>query len=154
MIGAGSLAYYGLGLSQAPGAVDKALAWPQHVRDRIRNTYSYLLASVGVTAATTMAILRVPVVTFATVHFYQTGGFLALVATMVVLLFTKGQIQSIPYSSEMSRKHTVVNLLLFDFCLPSACQDPWQCRCSLAQGAWQLPFQQLQHAPPRINSWP
>ena len=107
VIGAGSLAYYGLGLSQAPGAVDKALAWPQHVRDRIRNTYSYLLASVGVTAATTMAILRVPVATFATVHFYRTGGFLALVATMVVLSFTKGQIQSIPYSSEMSRKHTM-----------------------------------------------
>ena len=64
VIGAGSLVYYGLGLSQAPGAVDKALVWPQHVRDRIRSTYSYLIASVGVTAASAIAILRVPLATY------------------------------------------------------------------------------------------
>ena len=74
VIGAGSLAYYGLGLSQAPGAVDKALAWPQHVRDRVRLTYSYLIASVGVTAAFAMAILRLPVATYFTVYFSQTGS--------------------------------------------------------------------------------
>ena len=124
MIGAGSLAYYGLGLSQAPGAVDKALAWPQYVKDRVKLTYSYHLASVGATAATTMAILRVPVAIFATVYFYQTGGFLALVVTMMVLSLTKGQVQSIPYSSETSRKHvmwisycSMVSAFLVPMCL-------------------------------------
>jgi len=124
VIGAGSLAYYGLGLSQAPGAVDKALAWPQHVRDRVRLTYSYLIASVGVTAAFAMAILRLPVATYFTVYFYQTGGFLALVTTMMVLSFTKGQVQSIPYSSELGRKHamwlaycSMVSAFLVPMCL-------------------------------------
>ena len=121
VIGAGSLAYYGLGLSQAPGAVDKALAWPQHVRDRVRLTYSYLIASVGVTAAFAMAILRLPVATYFTVYFHQTGGFLALVTTMMVLSFTKGQVQSVPYSSEMSRKH----IMWLAYCsLISACLVP------------------------------
>ena len=114
VIGVGSLAYYGLGLSQAPGAVDKALAWPQYVRDRVRLTYSYLIASVGVTAAFAMAILRLPVATYFTVYFYQTGGFLALVTTMMVLSFTKGQVQL----RDESKAHYVARLLLFDFCLP------------------------------------
>ena len=54
-----------------------------------------------------MAILRVPVATFTTVYFYQTGGFLALVVTMMVLSLTKDQVQSIPYSSEIGRKHVM-----------------------------------------------
>ena len=124
VIGAGSLVYYGLGLSQAPGAVDKALVWPQHVRDRIRSTYSYLIASVGVTAASAIAILRVPLARYLVVYSYQTGGFLALVATIMVLSLTKGQVQSIPYSSEISRKHfmwlvycSLVSAFLVPMCL-------------------------------------
>ena len=124
VIGAGSLVFYGQGLSQAPGAVDKALVWPQHVRDRIRSTYSYLIASVGVTAASAIAILRVPLARYLVVYSYQTGGFLALVATIMVLSLTKGQVQSIPYSSEISRKHfmwlvycSLVSAFLVPMCL-------------------------------------
>jgi hypothetical protein len=39
VIGLGALAFYGLGMSNEVGAVDRAVVWPEHVRQRIRNTY-------------------------------------------------------------------------------------------------------------------
>ena len=35
-LGLGALAFYGLGMSSEAGAVDRAVAWPQYVRDRVR----------------------------------------------------------------------------------------------------------------------
>ena len=40
-VGLGALAFYGAGMSGEMGAVDKAAMWPQHVKDRIRDTYMY-----------------------------------------------------------------------------------------------------------------
>ena len=63
--GVGTLVYYGAGLAGAPGAVDRAGVWPAHVRARVRETYSYLAASVGVTAGVVAAVLRLPLLTYA-----------------------------------------------------------------------------------------
>ena len=36
-LGLGALAFYGLGMSSEVGAVDRAVGWPQYVKDRVRN---------------------------------------------------------------------------------------------------------------------
>jgi growth hormone-inducible transmembrane protein len=62
ILGLGSLAYYGLGLSKQSGILDRASVWPQYVRDRIRSTYSYFGASLGITAASAWAVARSPTI--------------------------------------------------------------------------------------------
>ena len=47
IIGLGSLAYYGLGLSNQAGIVDRTAVWPQFIRDRVRTTYEYFGATLG-----------------------------------------------------------------------------------------------------------
>ena len=56
MFGVGALCYYGLGLSNEVGAIDRAMVWPQVVRDRVRSTYTYFAGSLAVTAATAYGI--------------------------------------------------------------------------------------------------
>ena len=56
MFGIGALCYYGLGLSNEVGAIDRAMVWPQVVRDRVRSTYTYFAGSLTVTAATAYGI--------------------------------------------------------------------------------------------------
>ena len=59
-LGLGALAFYGLGFSNEVGAVENSITWPAHVKQRIRDTYLYFGASIGVTAATASAIFRSP----------------------------------------------------------------------------------------------
>ena len=56
LFGVGALCYYGLGLSNEVGAIDRAMVWPQVVRDRVRSTYSYFAGSLALTAGTAYAI--------------------------------------------------------------------------------------------------
>ena len=44
-LGLGALAFYGLGLSNEMGTVDKAVLWPQEVKNRIRYDILVLLTS-------------------------------------------------------------------------------------------------------------
>ncbi|XP_045611430.2 growth hormone-inducible transmembrane protein [Procambarus clarkii] len=60
VVGLGALCYYGLGMSNEPGAIDRMVVWPQYVRDRIRDTYSYFGASCVATAASAVAVFRSP----------------------------------------------------------------------------------------------
>jgi hypothetical protein len=62
LIGIGSLAYYGLGLSNQSGIVDRAAVWPQFIRDRISSTYEYFGATLGVTAASAYAASKNPAI--------------------------------------------------------------------------------------------
>ena len=39
VFGLGALAYYGAGMSGEMGAVEKSVMWPEHVRQRIKDTY-------------------------------------------------------------------------------------------------------------------
>lgn len=56
LFGVGALCYYGLGLSNEMGAIDRAMVWPQVVRDRVRSTYSYFAGSLAVTAVSAYVI--------------------------------------------------------------------------------------------------
>ena len=60
VIGIGSLAYYGLGLSNQAGFIDRASIWPSYVRERISNTYQYFGGSLAITAASALAVARSP----------------------------------------------------------------------------------------------
>ncbi|XP_012892505.1 PREDICTED: growth hormone-inducible transmembrane protein-like, partial [Dipodomys ordii] len=60
-VGLGTLCYYGLGMSNEIGAIEKAVIWPQYVKDRIHSTYMYLAGSIGVTALSALAIAKSPV---------------------------------------------------------------------------------------------
>ena len=62
LFGVGALCYYGLGLSNEMGAIDRAMVWPQVVRDRVRSTYSYFAGSLAVTAGVAYAISQSRVV--------------------------------------------------------------------------------------------
>ena len=44
-LGLGALAFYGLGLSNEMGTVDKAVLWPQEVKNRIRYAIQFPLTS-------------------------------------------------------------------------------------------------------------
>lgn len=59
-LGLGGLVFYGLGMSNEVGALEKQAMWPQYVKDRIKDTYLYFGASLGATAATAMGIFRSP----------------------------------------------------------------------------------------------
>ena len=57
-VGLGTLYYYGMGMSDGIGAVDKAASWPRYVKDRLRSTYVYFAGSVGLTALSAAAVSR------------------------------------------------------------------------------------------------
>merc|ERR1719431_2522564 len=60
VVGMGALAFYGAGMSGEVGAVDKAVMWPQYVKDRVKDTYMYFGGSLVATAGTAAAIFRSP----------------------------------------------------------------------------------------------
>jgi len=60
-LGLGALCFYGLGLSNEAGAIDRAAVWPAYVRARVRDTYAYFGASVAVVGASAAAVWRSPV---------------------------------------------------------------------------------------------
>ena len=59
-VGLGALCYYGLGMSNEIRAIEKAVMWPQYVKDRIHSTYMYLAGSIGLTALSAVAVSRTP----------------------------------------------------------------------------------------------
>ncbi|KAL3985535.1 Inhibitor of apoptosis-promoting Bax1 family protein [Acanthocheilonema viteae] len=59
LFGIGALCYYGLGLSkEGQSILIQSGTWPTYVRDRIKATYGYLFASLGITAAAAVAASR------------------------------------------------------------------------------------------------
>ncbi|VDN06241.1 unnamed protein product [Thelazia callipaeda] len=59
LLGIGALCYYGLGLSKGGQSIlVQSGTWPTYVRDRIKSTYGYLFASLGVTAASAVVSSR------------------------------------------------------------------------------------------------
>ena len=56
LFGVGALCYCGLGLSNEVGAIDRAMVWPQIVRDRVRSTYTYFAGSLALTAGAAYGI--------------------------------------------------------------------------------------------------
>ena len=100
VVGLGALAYYGLGLSSESGAVDRQHLWPQHVRDRIRATYSYFGASVGITAATAAAVFRSPRL----MAVASRQGWVALGVSIAAMIGSGVVARSIPYEEGLGAK--------------------------------------------------
>lgn len=102
-IGLGSLAYYGLGMGSEVGALQQTLMWPQYVRDRVRDTYMFVGASLGVTAASTVAIYRSPTI----LRFFNAQGFLGFIMPMIALVAVGSAMHSIPYQPGFGAKHAM-----------------------------------------------
>lgn len=67
--------------------------WPQHVRQRIHDTYAYFGGSVMITAASAAAVFRSP----ALMNMFARSGWVAMIATMALMMGSGMVAQSIPY---------------------------------------------------------
>jgi len=100
VLGIGALAFYGLGLSNKEGAADKAMLWPEHVRQRVRDTYGYFGASIGITAASAAAVFRTP----ALLNVVASGGLISLGVSIAAMIGTGMIARSIPYEEGFGKK--------------------------------------------------
>lgn len=100
-VGLGALCYYGLGMSNEIGAIEKAVIWPQYVRDRIHSTYMYFAGSVGLTALSALAVSRTPVL----MNFMLRGSWVTIGATFAAMIGTGMLVQSVPYENSPGPKH-------------------------------------------------
>lgn len=101
-VGLGALCYYGLGMSSGVGIAEKSLMWPQYVRDRVRNTYMYVLGGLGFTALSAMACIRNPTLYRMTMN----NSWVAILGTLAVMWGSGIAAQSIPYENT-GLKHTL-----------------------------------------------
>ncbi|XP_006630346.1 growth hormone-inducible transmembrane protein [Lepisosteus oculatus] len=100
-VGLGALCYYGLGMSNEIGAIEKAVIWPQYVKDRIQSTYMYLAGSVGITALSAVAVSRTP----ALLGLMMKGSWLAMGATFAAMIGAGILVRSISYEQSPVPKH-------------------------------------------------
>ncbi|EHB17065.1 Growth hormone-inducible transmembrane protein [Heterocephalus glaber] len=100
-VGLGALCYYGLGMSNEIGAIEKAVIWPQYVKDRIHSTYMYLAGSIGLTALSALAVARNP----ALMNFMMRGSWVTIGATFGAMIGAGMLVRSIPYEQSPGQKH-------------------------------------------------
>ncbi|TKC41440.1 hypothetical protein EI555_016343, partial [Monodon monoceros] len=100
-VGLGALCYYGLGMSDEIGALEKAVIWPQYVKDRIHTTYMYLAGSIGITALSALAVNRTP----ALMNFMMRGSWVTIGATFAAMIGAGMLVQSISYDQSPGPKH-------------------------------------------------
>jgi len=119
-IGLGALAFYGLGFSNEVGAAEKAMIWPDYVKQRIRDTYMYFGASLGVTAGTAVAIFRSP----AMMRIVTRQGMIAMGVSIAAMIGSGMVVRSIPYQEGFGSKQmawlvhsAVVGAVIAPICL-------------------------------------
>lgn len=100
VIGLGSLCYYGLGLSNEVGAIERAAIWPEIVQQRIRDTYLYFGGSIGITALSAMAVYRNPTM----LNLMMKNSWLAIGATFAAMIGSSILVRSIPYQPGVGAK--------------------------------------------------
>ncbi|CAL9699276.1 unnamed protein product [Knipowitschia caucasica] len=100
-VGLGALCYYGLGMSNEIGAIEKSVIWPQYVKDRIHSTYMYFAGSVGFTALSAVAVSRTP----ALLGLMMRGSWLAIGATFAAMIGAGMLVRSISYEHSPMPKH-------------------------------------------------
>ncbi|XP_069741872.1 growth hormone-inducible transmembrane protein [Narcine bancroftii] len=100
-LGLGALCYYGLGMSNEIGAIEKAVIWPQYVKERIHSTYMYFAGSVGLTALSAVAVSRSPVI----MNLMMKNSFLAIGATFAAMIGASVLVRSLPYEKGLNAKH-------------------------------------------------
>jgi len=119
-LGLGALAFYGLGMSSEVGAVDRAVGWPQYVKDRVRDTYFYFGSSLAATAGTAAAIYRSPVA----MNLVNRGGMIAMGVSIAAMIGSSMIARSIPYTPGVGAKQAawlahcaVVGAVIAPICL-------------------------------------
>jgi len=100
VLGLGALAYYGAGMSGEMGAVEKSVMWPQHVKDRIKDTYMYFGGSLVATAGTAVAAFRSPAV----INLVSRGGLMAMGVSIAAMIGSSMVARSIPYQPGFGSK--------------------------------------------------
>lgn len=98
--GLGALCYYGLGLSNEVGAIDKAVMWPQYVRERIKSTYMYFGGSIAMTAAAALSASRSPVL----LNLMMKNSFMAIAGTLALVIGSGMIVRSMPYTEGFGTK--------------------------------------------------
>jgi len=99
--GVGALCFYGLGLSNDVGAIDKARFWPDEMRSRVKSTYLYFLGSLGVTASSAYYLSRSPAV-----HRMMSGNpWLVFGGSMIAMIGSSIACQAIEYEAGLNAKH-------------------------------------------------
>eukprot|EP00795_Rhopilema_esculentum_P008041 gene8041-13955_t len=101
LAGIGALCYYGLGLSNELGAVDKARFWPEEVRSRVKSTYLYFTGSLAITAVSAYGISQ----SNAVYAMMRANKWLVLGGSLVAMIGTSIACQSIPYEPGFNAKH-------------------------------------------------
>uniref|UniRef100_A0A8D0DUV3 Growth hormone inducible transmembrane protein n=1 Tax=Salvator merianae TaxID=96440 RepID=A0A8D0DUV3_SALMN len=101
VVGLGAVCYYGLGMSNEIGAIEKAIIWPQYVKDRIRSTYMYFAGSIGLTAMSAVLVSRSP----ALMGLMMRGSWLAIGATFAAMIGAGMLVRSIDYEHSPVPKH-------------------------------------------------
>ncbi|XP_075466573.1 growth hormone-inducible transmembrane protein isoform X1 [Ascaphus truei] len=101
VVGLGALCYYGLGMSNEIGAIEKAIVWPQYVKDRIRSTYMYFAGSISLTALSAVAVSRSP----ALMNLMMRGSWMAIGVTFAAMIGAGMLVRSISYDQSPGAKH-------------------------------------------------
>lgn len=80
-LGLGALAFYGLGFGSGTNTLQNSMLWPEFVKQRIQDTYLYFGASIGISAASAMAVFRSPTM----MNLVSRSGWMALIATFALV---------------------------------------------------------------------
>jgi len=99
-LGIGSLCYYGVGMSNEVGAIDRASLWPDVVKQRIKSTYLYFGGSLVFTAASAAMVLRSPTM----MNMMIKNSWLALIGTMGAMIGSGMVVRSLPYQEGFGAK--------------------------------------------------
>lgn len=91
--GIGALCYYGMGMSNVEGALERSVLWPQFVRDRIHSTYAHLGTGFGISAAAAYAAFKSPAI----MRVVSGGSMMVAIGSMAALIGSSIVVQSIPY---------------------------------------------------------
>lgn len=98
--GIGALCYYGLGMSNVEGALERSVLWPQYVKDRIHSTYAHLGLGFGISTAAAYASFRSPTV----MRLMASGSPMLAIGSLVAVIASSVVVQSIPYEPGMGLK--------------------------------------------------
>lgn len=99
-LGLGALCFYGLGFGTGTSTLDNSLAWPEFVKERIRDTYLYFGGSLAISAASAVAVFRSP----ALLNLVSRNGWMSIIGTFAVMIGSGMLAQSIPYSPGFGSK--------------------------------------------------
>ncbi|XP_059473425.1 growth hormone-inducible transmembrane protein-like [Neocloeon triangulifer] len=101
VLGVGALCFYGLGLSNEPGAIDRAAYWPEYVKQRVHHTYMYFAGSTAIAVASAAAVMRSP----RAMSLVARGTIPAMLCSVAAMIGTQILVRSIPYEPGVNMKH-------------------------------------------------